>query len=247
MKNIMERLGFNRAGSNQEATEFTNWKHRPAPFTQEREEGKVYTFNLIVVDESGSMQSIYKSALKGMNETIKNIREIAAENPHQKHFVTLISFDDDRYNVICENTPIENVKEITPDMYRPQGCTPLFDAMGKSITDLRSVITADDTVLVTVITDGYENASHEYSSEAIAKLVDSLKNEGWMFTYIGANQDVEEVAKNMHIDHHMAFEADEAGTDKMFNVLACSRRRWSHGIVDNRSKYDAQHDKFFDK
>ena len=88
--------------------------------------------------------------------------------------------------------------------------------MGNALNGLRKKVADDDAVLVTVITDGYENASCEYDGKAIKGLVESLKKKGWVFTYIGANQDVEAVAAAMSITNTLSFSADAQGTSAMF-------------------------------
>ena len=72
--------------------------------------------------------------------------------------------------------------------------------------------------LVTVITDGYENASQHWSGPQIKSLVEELRHEGWTFTYIGANQDVEAVAGSMGIRNTLAFEETEEGTKKCLKI-----------------------------
>ena len=82
-----------------------------------------------------------------------------------------------------------------------------INALYKDIKDKE-----DATAMVTVITDGLENASSEYSGSAIKALVERMKNEeGWNFAYIGTNQDVEVTSASLSIDNHMAFEDDDAG------------------------------------
>jgi len=76
--------------------------------------------------------------------------------------------------------------------------------MGVSLTQLKSIVEDEDNVLVTIITDGYENASREYSGKSIVQLVEGLKAKGWIFAYIGANQDVEKVATSMGIRKWLA-------------------------------------------
>ena len=173
-------------------------------------------YNLIILDESGSMMSIYKPALTGMNETLQTIRMAQDEHPEQSHFVSLVAFDSNHYNQIYDCVEAAKAHDLTKEQYRPGGCTPLYDAMGRSINELRNRLKSGDVVLVTIITDGYENASREYNGKAIKNLIDSLKPQGWVFTYIGANQDVESVAGQMSIDNYMAFEADEESTEAIF-------------------------------
>ena len=194
--------------------------------------------NLIILDESGSMQSIYQPALTGVNETLQTIREAQKEHKDQTHFVSLIAFDSGHYNRIYNHLAADMAIDITQEQYRPGGCTPLYDAMGRAINELRPNVAKGDVVLVTVITDGYENASREYNGTAIKSLVETLKKEGWVFTYIGANQDVEAVAASMSIDNHLAFDADEASTCAMFEHEKRSRRKFFSKISRSMSMRD---------
>lgn len=197
--------------------------------------------NLIILDESGSMQSIYNQALNGVNETLQTIRSAQTENPEQQHSVTLVTFASFRYNAIYNNHPAEKATDIHSSQYEPCGGTPLFDAMGRALTELRKHVEKDDVVLVTIVTDGEENSSTEYSATSIKALVEALKAQGWVFTYIGANQDVEKMAKRMSIDNHLAFCANPEGTREMFEKeMRCRKKffsRISEGDADLESNY----------
>ena len=179
--------------------------------------------NLIILDESGSMQSIYREALTGVNETLQTIRNAQKKYPNQHQFVTLVTFDSDHFNRIYHSKSAIDAKDINEDQYQPNACTPLYDAMGKSINELRPNVGKDDIVLVTIITDGYENASEEYDNAAIKSLVEEMRKKGWVFTYIGANQDVEKVAMSISINNHLAFRSDSEGTKAMFERERKSR------------------------
>ena len=206
---------------------------------------KVRVHNLIIVDESGSMMSIYYPALSGVNETLHTIRGAQKEHPDQEHFVTLVTFDTSHYNKIYHNTPAKEAIDITGEQYRPCGGTPLYDAMGRAINELRTKVKKDDVVLVTVITDGYENASREYNEKAIKSLVEEMRKSGWVFTYIGANQDVETVADAMSINNRMAFAASVEGTRAMFERENMSRKRFFGKIRKGVRSSDLE-DGYFD-
>lgn len=187
---------------------------------------KTRIFNLIILDESGSMSSIEQEAISGVNETIQTIRAAQKSYEEQQHFVTLVSFNSSSVKTIYDCLEVEKVEELTNKEYVPACSTPLYDAMGDSLTKLRKKVTEEDKALVTVITDGYENASHEYNGSAIKQLVESLKQKGWVFTYIGANQNSQEVALNISINNVMNFQTTSAGTNAMFAKENKSRMNW---------------------
>lgn len=176
-------------------------------------------YNLIILDESGSMGSIYEQALGGANETIQTIRTAQTSSDDQKQFLTFVTFDSgnrESVRTIIDTMPIDQVKDLTRDDYSPNGCTPLYDAMGKSLTALEKKVSEDDQVLVTIITDGMENSSHEYSGASVCEIVKRLRAKGWTFVYIGANQDAVEVARSMSIDNAMNFQATHEDTRRMW-------------------------------
>ncbi len=207
---------------------------------------KQRVFNLIILDESGSMSSIEKQAIDGVNETVQTIRAAQKKHEEQKHFVTLVAFNSDEVKTIYDKMEAEKVEELTDKQYQPSCCTPLYDAMGNALTNLRKSVADDDVVLVTVITDGYENTSHEYDGTSIKSLVESLKAKGWIFTYIGANQDVENVASTISITNTLSFSADAAGTSAMFARESKARHRLFGRLADKVS-LNKMADDYFDE
>lgn len=179
--------------------------------------------NLIILDASGSMTLIYKQALSGLNETIQTIRQAAINTPALQQIVTLSSFSTSGYNTIYDNVLASEALDIASYQYRPGGGTPLYDAIGKGIAAMDAVKGENDSVLVTIITDGEENCSTEFNGPQIKALIEQKRGNGWVFTYIGANQDVERVASELSINHHMAFETTEEGTQDMFEHERSSR------------------------
>ena len=192
---------------------------------------KQRVFNLIILDESGSMSSIEKQAIDGVNETVQTIRAAQKKHPEQEHLVSLVSFNSDAVKTIYDKVEAERVEKLTDKQYIPSCCTPLYDAMGNAINALRKSVTDDDAVLVTIITDDYENASTEYNGPAIKKLVEAMKSKGWLFTYIGANQDVEAVASTISITNTLSFAANVQGTVAMFARERKARSRWTDRLA----------------
>ena len=175
-------------------------------------------YNLVILDASGSMHSIYTQALSGVNETLATIRMAQEDHPELQQYVTLASFSagDHFLNRIYSALPIAEARNITREDYPLLGCTALYDAMGTCISELQQKVTHEDRVLVTIITDGYENASRTWSGKQIKSLVQELRQMGWTFTYIGADQDVEKVAETIGVQNSLRFSANAEETKVMF-------------------------------
>lgn len=192
---------------------------------------KQRVFNLIILDESGSMSCIEKQAIDGVNETVQTIRAAQKKHPDQEHFVTLVLFNSNAVKTVYDNVEAEQAEDLTDKQYIPSCGTPLYDAMGNAINALRKNVADNDAVLVTIITDGYENASREFNGPTIKKLVEEMKAKGWIFTYIGANQDVEKAAATISITNTLAFTANGVGTVAMFAAERRARNRWADRLA----------------
>ena len=185
-------------------------------------------FNLLVVDESGSMSIIRRQALVGINETFATIQKMQKAHADLEQRVTLITFDSTHTNVFYDNVRASNANPLKAKDYNPCGATPLYDAIGMGIAKINALTTEDDSVLVTIITDGEENCSEEYSLKMIKNLIEKLKKQNWTFTFIGTDDlDVENIALDMGIDNHLQFSEDEAGTKKMFARENRARERYN--------------------
>lgn len=186
-------------------------------------------YNLLIIDESGSMHSIYDQALSGINETISGIRNAQTDYPNQSQYVSIVTFEGSGMSAVKtrrDRVPVSKVEDMTKRDYRPGGCTPLYDAMGQAISHLDANINEGDAVLVTIITDGYENSSEEYSGTAVKELVARQREKGWTFAYIGANQDAVEVARELNISNAMNFDATPEGTLTMSIKYEKARKKF---------------------
>ena len=193
---------------------------------------KTKIFNVMILDKSGSMSSIARQAVTGVNETLASIRSQQLKNPEQDNYVTLVAFCGCELKTIYDQVPIAEAKDLTDRDYRPCCMTPLYDAIGTTITRIHQLASAEDTaVAVSIITDGYENASREYTHQAIQSLIGTYKEEGWLFAYIGADHDVEAVAYGLHIDNAMRFEKTEEGTKRMFAKNSRSLHNWAGRVM----------------
>jgi hypothetical protein len=197
-------------------------------------ENKHKVYNLIILDESGSMGSIKKTIINGFNEVVQTIKSVALEYPEQEHTVTFVSFNSLGIKKIHENSKIELLNQIDERSYIPDGATPLFDAMGASFFNLNWIIEKENpknyNVLVTILTDGEENASKEHSVKSIKAKIEELKLKNWTFTYIGANHDVDMFASRISITNVMKFETSEEDMQRMFIKDRNARASYSKKI-----------------
>ena len=188
-------------------------------------------FNMIIVDESGSMCVIERQALAGINETIETVKKMQQLHPDMEQHISLLTFDSGHKTFKYDNVKADNVNTLSARDYNPRGGTPLYDAIGISIAKLNAQTSEKDNVLVTIITDGEENCSEEYNLHMVKTLISKMKKQGWTFTLIGTdNLDVEGMAGSMNIDNHLAFTQDEEGTRMMFARENRARMRYNESI-----------------
>ena len=206
--------------------------------------------NLIILDESGSMRGLEKASVDGVNETIQTIKGSYEQLPEQEQLLTFITFSnrgDSDYRTQFNLLPISQVEEFNHASYLPNGGTPLYDTMGKALTDLEKEATDSDIVLVTIITDGYENSSCEYNQESIKALISRLDEKDWVFTYIGANQDAILEAGKMGIRNAMNYNSNVDGTREMWEKERMYRRSFMEGARTGVSKKRLKSNYFVDK
>lgn len=186
-------------------------------------------YHLIVVDESGSMSCIRKQTVDGCNETISHIKMLQEKSEGiQRHYLSLYFFFGGGMRYIRKNQPIDKVNLITPADYNPCSNTPLYDALGFTLNDLEYIMkksSGKPLGYVTVITDGYENSSHRFGLNDIRRLVDRMKESGVVFSFIGANIDVDKVADDLNIGNATQFNQTDEGTRNMWkDEMLCKER-----------------------
>lgn len=138
---------------------------------------------IFLLDESGSMKDTEDITMSGFNEYIEGL-VLSKKNVE----FTLVLFNENHVNTLYKNVPIASVPKLTNKQYKPLAQTPLYDAIGKTITDIQADVATGEEVLMVIFTDGLENHSREYTKKGIMKLIADKEAENWLFTYMGANQ-----------------------------------------------------------
>lgn len=132
----------------------------------------------ILLDRTGSMQSIWDEALGSVNAYVK-----ALGDGH----VTLAVFDANeglQFDVLRAGVSSATWKDVTNAEAAPRGMTPLFDAIGRMIA-LAEKDNPDRAVLV-IMTDGQENASRELKKDDVKAALDRIEKRGWQVVFLGA-------------------------------------------------------------
>ncbi len=107
--------------------------------------------------------------------------------------------------------------------------TALYDAVGRTINSVGQKLAAlpenerPDQVIFVILTDGFENASREFSAVKISEMIrHQTEKYGWEFVFIGANQDAVLSAQQIGIKAGAAltYAANAKGTEEAFGSVA---------------------------
>ncbi len=162
----------------------------------------------LLVDKSGSMMDCADSTINGFNEQVNRIKDKALEFTEEDISMGLTTFNDIVKHVYFQQNPKEMVL-LNHENYRPSGGTALLDAVGESITEIERQISTSlvpTTVIIVILTDGYENASKKFNLVTIRNMISKLEETGkWTFSFIGATLDAVDVAASMAIKSQNSF------------------------------------------
>ena len=169
----------------------------------------------LVLDRSGSMQSVKQATIDAFNTFLRSQRSGIGFGR-----MTLVQFDD-QYEVNYQGLPLIEAEELNATTYQPRASTALLDAMGRTILATRARLTAlpehdrPGTVLFVTLTDGQENASREFTVPRINQMIREYREEhGWQFVFLAATQDAIATAGAMGMGaaQSLTFELSMRGT-----------------------------------
>ncbi len=196
------------------------------------------TLIAMVVDRSGSMESIRDDTIGGINTFLAE-QKADAENV----IYTYAQFDTE-YEVIHDNIPMADAPLLDRSTFVPRSATALLDAMGKTINRVSSYIATQpdnekpERVILVIVTDGRENSSREFTRSAIFELMKSKQdNDDWNVIYLAANQNAIAEARNWGIKAGgaMNYTAGEIGVSNVFAALhthSTSLKKGLESVVD---------------
>jgi hypothetical protein len=198
-----------------------------------------------IIDRSGSMESIKNDAIGGFNNFLSEQKK-----QDGKAAMTIIQFDNE-YIVQCSGKPIQEVQPFDDRTYVPRGSTALLDAIGRAIVEVKS--RNPKKVIIMILTDGHENASHEFNKSAIKELIAECEKKEWCVIYLSADasafDDAGSIGIPMSNTTGFAGTARGARTSTMAASYACNDYRRSGRLGCSmsmysqtaQSNYDARH------
>ena len=178
---------------------------------------------VFILDMSGSMYSLTDDTIGGYN-TLLNEQKAKEGDAN----VTTVLFNS-KSEVIHDRKNIKNVENLTNKEYVPMGNTAMLDAVGNTIQSIGQKLAnmpeeeRPGNVVVTIITDGMENASREFNWEQIQSMIKEQREKySWIFTFIGANIDVMDISQRIGIDSRLAksYTASKAGTGSVYKAMS---------------------------
>lgn len=138
--------------------------------------------DFILLDRSGSMETLWKEALGSVNAYVEKLAEDKVDTG-----VTLAVFDNQSFDVIRDRIIPSTWHKVTDKDAMPRGGTPLNDAVGKIVALAEKG--NYDKVAIIIMTDGHENASKELTVQTAKALLDRCRGKGWVVQFLGANFD----------------------------------------------------------
>ncbi|MBQ7741045.1 MAG: VWA domain-containing protein [Eubacterium sp.] len=178
---------------------------------------------VFILDRSGSMEGLEKDTIGGFNSILAE-----QKNKDGKCFVTTVLFDHELLT-LHDRLDFDKVEKLTEKDYQVRGSTALIDAIGSTIKHIASIhkyarkSDVPQKTMFVIITDGYENSSHIYSSGEVKKMIERKKEkDGWEFLFIGANIDAVETAAHFGINEDRAvnYHADGCGTKVVYESIS---------------------------
>lgn len=193
------------------------------------------TLVTFILDRSGSMSLIHESTMEAFNAYVDGMRE------EESIDFTLVQFDTGGIDKTWFETPIKSVPRLDKTNYAPRGGTPLIDAVFKTIRALEKAVdrkktdgTGEPKVVVSIQTDGEENASKDHTWSELKELIGQKQAEGWQFNFMGAGIDAYQQSARMGLsaDATVSYDSsDLAATRSVFASAALNSVNYATGVT----------------
>ncbi len=179
------------------------------------------THIICILDRSGSMEIQASEVISNFNHFLKEQQSIDGDAS-----LTLVLFDD-KYEIVYDQLPLKEVPPLTTATYFTRGLTAMNDAIGRTLNNMQN----HNKAIVLIHTDGYENASREYTYDSVNTLVNKL-NEKWEFIFVGGGIDSKKVASSIGVHMYANVTNDSLGNSVAYNNFSTATTAYrSDGLV----------------
>jgi len=169
----------------------------------------------VVLDRSGSMSNCVHQTIDALNGYLIGLQEENTEG-----VVTVSLFDSQSIDIGVDKVQIKDLSPLDYSFLTPRASTPLYDAIGAGIYEHSNYnATKEDKKVLVIVTDGYENASREYTGEAIKKLVEEKEEAGWLIVYLGSDHDIYKQTRMMGIGPERSIRYSKGKSDSAFRSV----------------------------
>lgn len=189
------------------------------------------TIVTFLLDRTGSMRSCKDATIEAFNAYLDTLRK----NPEGIE-LSFLQFDSRSLDTICIAESPNKVAFLTDETYQPRASTPLIDAAYKTIKAVEAALARrDDTpkIVICIQTDGYENASTQYTMPELSLLVKEKTALGWQFVFMGAGIDAYMQGTQLGIatSHTMSYDQSRKHTVAAFQASAENAVRYAQGAA----------------
>ena len=191
----------------------------------------------IVLDRSGSMQGSEDVTIKALNTYLKELKKEKGLNAS----MTLSTFDSMSIDIPISRVSVKTFDSFSHELLRPRGGTPLFDAIGLAIHDLENVDeSTDENKVLVIVTDGFENASKEYTFENISKKIEEKEEAGWLVIYLGADHDAFKQSNSLNFNRERSMKYSKEDSVDTFKAVTRTTIDYSRGMKNKVIRFTEQ-------
>jgi hypothetical protein len=183
----------------------------------------------VVLDRSGSMDSVRDSTIAGYNELIRS-----QKNEEGQTYVSLTLFDT-KPELRHVMVPLSDAPLLDRGSYVPDGWTALYDAVADSIHAIEAAqergADLPEKILFVVQTDGHENSSTRHGQKDVFDLVKKKQADGWAFLFLGCAIDAWGIGAQLGIPAGSTMSYTTQTTAQTFSLASTSTSAYRHGSV----------------
>jgi hypothetical protein len=203
--------------------------------------------NLILIDASGSMYSKEEDVKGGIRTLLEEIKDDMKRDKDVKTNTIICQFEGPGFFKVLLNTSKRKDIDLSiADNYRAGGSTALFDAIGEGFSLVQD---NQDGVFVSILTDGEENSSREYTQKAIKKMLKNAKKKKWGITFMGTTEDAVKSAQSWGVSASNTFQFADSGEGVTMsnNARGMARNTYYTSVLASASMDDIQIDNLIEE